>query len=64
MIDGVEKVRGTAKYTADLMPKDALVGRILRSPYSHAELLAVDASKARALPGVIAVVIPGTLSTR
>jgi 4-hydroxybenzoyl-CoA reductase subunit alpha len=56
LIDGVEKVRGTAKYTADLLPKDALVGRILRSPYSHAELLAVDASRARDLPGVIAVV--------
>ncbi|MCB1366210.1 MAG: 4-hydroxybenzoyl-CoA reductase subunit alpha, partial [Rhodobacteraceae bacterium] len=34
----------------------ALVGRILRSPYSHAELLDVDISKAEALPGVIAVI--------
>jgi aldehyde oxidoreductase len=31
-LDGVEKVTGRAKYTADLFPADALVGRILRSP--------------------------------
>ncbi len=56
LIDGVEKVRGVAKYTADLAPEGALVGRILRSPYSHAELIKVDTSKAEALPGVVAIV--------
>lgn len=56
LIDGVEKVRGSAKYTADLMPREALVGRILRSPYSHAELIAVDIDKALALPGVVAII--------
>ena len=56
LIDGIEKVRGTAKYTADLAVEGALVGRILRSPYSHADLLEVDVSKAEALPGVIAVI--------
>ncbi len=56
LVDGVEKVSGRAKYTADLDHRGALVGRILRSPHSHAELLSVDVSKARALPGVIAVI--------
>ncbi|MBZ0217985.1 MAG: molybdopterin-dependent oxidoreductase, partial [Fimbriimonadaceae bacterium] len=56
LIDGIEKVRGTAKYTADLATEGALVGRILRSPYSHAELLEVDVSRAKALPGVVAVI--------
>jgi 4-hydroxybenzoyl-CoA reductase subunit alpha len=56
LVDGIEKVSGRAKYTADLEHRGALVGRILRSPYSHAELLGVDASKARALPGVVAVI--------
>ncbi|MBZ0129043.1 MAG: 4-hydroxybenzoyl-CoA reductase subunit alpha [Rhodobacteraceae bacterium] len=56
LVDGIEKVRGVAKYTADLAAEGALVGRILRSPYSHAELLDVDISKAEALPGVIAVI--------
>ena len=55
LIDGVEKVTGRALYTADL-PARALVGRILRSPYAHAELLDVDVSAARALPGVVAVI--------
>ena len=56
LVDGVEKVTGRAKYTADLFPADALVGRILRSPVPHAELLEVDVSEARRLPGVVASV--------
>lgn len=55
LIDGIEKISGRAIYTADL-PAHALVGRILRSPYSHAELLDVETDVARALPGVIAVI--------
>ena len=56
LIDGIEKVTGQAKYTADLPAAGALVGRILRSPFSHARILAIDTSAARALPGVHAVV--------
>jgi len=56
LIDGIEKVTGKARYTADLDHADALVGRIFRSPYSHAEIVQLDVSKARALPGVVAVV--------
>ena len=56
LIDGVEKVTGRAEYTADLKCAGALVGRIFRSPYSHAEILGVDVSKALALPGVVAVI--------
>ena len=56
LIDGVEKVTGAARYTADLAPRDALVGAILRSPLAHARIRGIDTSKARALPGVRAVV--------
>ena len=56
MVDGPEKVSGAAKFTADLPSKNALAGRILRSPYAHAELLEVDVTAARALPGVRAIV--------
>ena len=56
LIDGIEKVTGQAKYTADLPAADALVGRILRSPFSHARILRIDTAAARALPGVRAVV--------
>ena len=55
-VDGVEKVTGTARYTADLPAANALVGMLLRSPYAHAELLEVDISAALATPGVRAVI--------
>jgi 4-hydroxybenzoyl-CoA reductase subunit alpha len=55
LIDGPEKVRGAARYTADLAADGALVGRILRSPRAHAEIVSIDLSAARALPGVVAV---------
>src|SRR6185503_3348691 len=54
LIDGVEKVTGRAKYTADLRG-DFLVGEILRSPHAHAAIVRMDTSRARALPGVRAV---------
>ncbi|CAI08161.1 4-hydroxybenzoyl-CoA reductase, alpha subunit [Aromatoleum aromaticum EbN1] len=56
LIDGVEKVTGTARYTADLPAQGALVGKLLRSPYAHAELLEVDISEALKLPGVRGIV--------
>jgi 4-hydroxybenzoyl-CoA reductase subunit alpha len=56
LIDGIEKVTGKAKYTADLDAPDALVGVILRSPYAHAEIINIDVARARELPGVKAVI--------
>jgi len=56
LIDGVEKVRGRAEYTADFYPPDALAGRIFRSPFSHANVLRVDVSEARKVSGVIAII--------
>ena len=55
LVDGVEKVTGKAKYTADIMVPGALVGRILRSPVAHARILSIDTSAAEALDGVMAV---------
>ena len=56
LIDGVEKVTGRARYTADLPHAGALVGRIFRSPVSHGEILRLDVSKASALEGVVAII--------
>ena len=56
LVDGIDKVTGRARYTADLDRAGALIGRIYRSPVSHADILRLDVSQARALPGVIAVV--------
>ena len=56
MVDGPEKVSGKARYAADFIEKNALVGRILRSPLAHAEIVNIDTSGAEDLPGVEAVV--------
>lgn len=56
LIDGIEKVTGAALYTADLPAREALVGAILRSPLAHANIRAIDVSRARAMPGVRAVI--------
>ena len=56
LIDGVDKVTGRARYTADLPLGPALVGRILRSPVAHGLIRGIDTTQARAMPGVRAVV--------
>lgn len=55
LVDGVDKVTGKARYTADITRRDALVGRILRSPIAHGRILSIDTSAAEALDGVITV---------
>ena len=61
--DARDKVLGTALYAADLTMPGMVHGAILRSPHPHAEILEIDDSEARALPGVVAVVtardVPG-----
>ena len=54
--DGVDKVTGRAAYGADLALPGMLTGKIKRSPHAHARIVAIDTKKARALPGVKAVV--------
>jgi 4-hydroxybenzoyl-CoA reductase subunit alpha len=56
LVDGIEKVTGRARYTADLPLGPALVGRILRSPIAHGIIRSIDTAKARAISGVRAVV--------
>jgi len=54
--DAYPKASGQAKFCMDVVPKDALVGKILRSPHAHARIKSLDTSKAKALPGVEAVI--------
>ena len=62
-IDVEEKVLGTGKYPDDFYLEGMLYGTALRSQHARARVLSIDTSKARALPGVEAVVtaedIPG-----
>jgi CO/xanthine dehydrogenase Mo-binding subunit len=53
--DGAEKVSGQVQYVADIKPKGLLHAKLLRSPHAHARILGIDTSKAKALPGVRAV---------
>ncbi|MDA0798401.1 MAG: xanthine dehydrogenase family protein molybdopterin-binding subunit [Chloroflexi bacterium] len=55
-IDGPSKTTGRAEYTADVKLEGMLSGRILRSPFAHARIKSIDTSKAKAVPGVHAVV--------
>jgi len=54
--DGVPKVTGLARYGADFALPGMLWGDILRSPHAHARIRSIDTAKARALPGVKAVI--------
>ena len=56
LVDGPDKVSGRAKFAADYGSQETLVGRILRSPVAHADIVRIDTSKAEQLPGVRAVV--------
>ncbi|MGA1286658.1 MAG: xanthine dehydrogenase family protein molybdopterin-binding subunit [Rubrivivax sp.] len=48
-------VRGQGRYTDDLAPAGQAHLVFLRSPHAHARIRGIDASAARALPGVLAV---------
>jgi CO/xanthine dehydrogenase Mo-binding subunit len=53
--DGVDKVTGAGRYTADHPLPGVLWGKTLHSPYAHARILRIDTSAARQVPGVHAV---------
>ncbi|MDR3671159.1 MAG: xanthine dehydrogenase molybdenum-binding subunit XdhA [Holophaga sp.] len=60
-LDAIEKVTGRARYSEDFFERDMLVGKVLRSPHAHAVVKRIDVSKAKALPGVEAVILPKDL---
>ena len=62
-LDVEEKVLGYGKYPDDWYLENMAYGSAVRSQYARARVLGIDAEKARALPGVVAVItaedIPG-----
>jgi CO/xanthine dehydrogenase Mo-binding subunit len=54
--DGKDKVTGLGRYTADLTLTGMLHAVFRYADHAHARILAIDTSKARALPGVFAVI--------
>ena len=65
--DAMALLLGKPVYTDDIAPRDALVVKLLRSPYAHAEIVSVDKSRALAVEGVVCVLthedVPATRFT-
>ncbi len=64
-VDAADKVTGRAVYTADISLPNMVYGKILGSPIAHGRIKRIDVSKAKALPGVLAVItgedVPDTM---
>jgi aerobic-type carbon monoxide dehydrogenase small subunit (CoxS/CutS family) len=62
-LDAPAKVTGAIKYAADLWLPNMLHLQVLRSPHPHARIVNIDASAAKAMPGVECVItcddVPG-----
>ena len=54
-LDAGEKLRGQAQFAGDLLVPRMLHGRVLRSPFAHARIAALDVSAAEAMPEVVCV---------
>jgi len=54
-LDAVKLVQGKPAFAADIELRGMLIGKILHSPVAHAKIKRIDATKARALKGVAAV---------
>jgi len=57
--DAPERVRGEARFTADIQLPGMLYAAVLRSPHAHARVQKIDLAPALALPGVRAALGPG-----
>jgi putative selenate reductase molybdopterin-binding subunit len=54
-VDAIKLAQGKPAFAADMDIRGMLVAKVLHSPYAHARIKYIDVSKARALPGVAAV---------
>ncbi|MFO3666718.1 xanthine dehydrogenase subunit XdhA [Anaerococcus kampingiae] len=55
-VDAFDKVTGRAKFTEDLIPKDAYTAKILHSNIAHGRVLNIDTSEAMKVAGVVKIV--------
>ncbi len=54
-VDAIKLAQGKPAFTADIELRGLLHAKVLHSPHAHARITRIDASRARALPGVAAV---------
>ncbi|MEL7565409.1 MAG: xanthine dehydrogenase subunit XdhA [Dehalobacterium sp.] len=55
-VDGLAKVKGSAKYVDDFFEREMLIAKIFRSTIANGWVKKINVEKAKALPGVEAVV--------
>jgi carbon-monoxide dehydrogenase large subunit len=60
-VEDVRFVQGKGNYVDDLKLPGMLYGDFTRSPHAHARIKKIDASKAKAVPGVLAVLTAADL---
>ena len=60
-IDAKQLALGKDSYVGDLVPRDALIVKMLWSPHPHARITSIDVSKAEKMPGVKAVLWHGNV---
>jgi len=63
-LDGPETVTGRAAYTVDVLLPSMLHAKLFRSSVPHAKIKRLDASRARALAGVAAVLTANDVPRR
>lgn len=54
-LDAIKLAQGKPAFTADIEMRGMLYAKVLHSPYAHANIKAIHTEKAKALPGVAAV---------
>lgn len=62
--DAIDKVTGGRGYPVNAVLPGMLHAKLLRSPYPHARIRSIDTTRARALPGVKAVLVPDDVPQR
>src|SRR6202171_4774395 len=60
-VEDIRFVQGKGNYVDDLKLPGMLYGDFTRSPHAHARIKSIDASKAKAVPGVLAVLTAADL---
>ncbi len=60
-IDAIKLAKGNPAFTDDVDLTGTLIAKVLYSPHAHARIVSIDDSKAKALPGVHAVLHHGNV---
>ena len=60
-VEDIRFTQGKGNYVDDIKLPGMLFGDFVRSPHAHARIISIDTTRAKALPGVIAVLTAADL---